>query len=116
MSYNALNDRLEEFSGKLYCFLTINEVIEQEKPYSHTRKTVPETQNNLFNFSCNIDFGRNPKDIVFTLAGFEVACYYIIMSVMQYTYSINAIMAQILGKFSNYKENFLKHSDRKIAH
>ena len=43
MSYNALNDRLEEFSGKLYCFLTINEVIEQEKPYSHTRKTVPET-------------------------------------------------------------------------
>ena len=39
MSYSALNDRLEEFSGKLYCFfLTINEVIEQGKPYSHTYK------------------------------------------------------------------------------
>ena len=35
MSYSALNDRLEEFSGKLYCFfLTINEVIEQERKRS----------------------------------------------------------------------------------
>ena len=39
MSYSALNDRLEEFSGKLYCFfLTINEVIESKENHTHIQE------------------------------------------------------------------------------
>ena len=77
MSYNALNDRLEEFSGKLYCFLTINEVIEQGKPYSTHIQEKPfrKPRITFSTFHATLTLEETLKIIVFTLAGFEVACY-----------------------------------------